>query len=156
VGETLKAFYKLRTAYKTLEGIHTTMSTLELELNYEDTQTPSSQHSTHSASNESIPAPMASSSESAETESKSERSSMEGITLKKSSRNISRTSLSRISTTASRMARDEVEMFTASGCSLCFGLLLLLLGMVPPSLGRVMSIVGFRGGRTSILFVFKM
>ena len=45
------------------------------------------------------------------------------------------------------MARDDVEEFTSSGCSLCFGLLLLLVGMVPPSLGRIMSIVGFRGDR---------
>jgi hypothetical protein len=45
------------------------------------------------------------------------------------------------------MARDEVEVFVKSGCSLCFGLMLLLLGMLPPSFGRVMSIVGFRGGR---------
>lgn len=45
-----------------------------------------------------------------------------------------------------RLDLNTVEVFTTSGTNLCFGILLLLLGVVPPTLAKVMSIVGFRGG----------
>jgi len=143
VAETLRSFYRLRTAYKTLEGIHTAISAIPTDddVDVTMTSTPRSRRSTESDD--------ARSSKAASTVSGSGSKEEEGITMCRPS---SKASIASLSKTKSRMARDEVEVFTRSGCALCFGLLLLLVGMVPPSLGRVMTIVGFRGGKRYLSF----
>lgn len=140
MAETLKSFYRLRTAYKTLEGIHNSLEALDFKIDYgahSDRNTPEG-----SIHDESEKTPGSSSSSISVKTAKSAQSTSNDKPLEMSMGNLS---LKR-SSTKTRMSRDEVEIFTASGCSLCFGVLLLLLGMVPPSLGRVMSIVGFKGG----------
>lgn len=41
---------------------------------------------------------------------------------------------------------QPMDVFIHSGSNLCFGLLLVILSLIPPSLGRLLSIIGFRGG----------
>ncbi|KAI9825492.1 MAG: Mitochondrial outer membrane protein iml2 [Phylliscum demangeonii] len=42
---------------------------------------------------------------------------------------------------------NPIDLFIYSGSNLCFGLLLLMISMIPPAFGRLLSIVGFRGDR---------
>ena len=53
--------------------------------------------------------------------------------------------------TAEQRAIDEsqstVDEFIISGANLCFGILQLVLSLIPPAIGKVLSVVGFRGSR---------
>ena len=42
---------------------------------------------------------------------------------------------------------NPVDLFIQSGTGLCFGLLLVMISMIPPAFGKLLAIVGFRGDR---------
>ena len=42
---------------------------------------------------------------------------------------------------------DPVDIFIYSGSNMCFGILMLILTLVPPSFARILSVVGFTGDR---------
>ena len=47
----------------------------------------------------------------------------------------------------SEILANPVDSFIHSGCNLCFGLLNVLISIIPPAFGRLLSIIGFRGDR---------
>lgn len=47
----------------------------------------------------------------------------------------------------SDMFTNPIDVFIHSGANLCFGLLLVMIAMIPPAFGKLLFIVGFRGDR---------
>lgn len=135
--EAMKSFYKLRTAYKTLEGLQQTVDQVVAK---RGTQQAAQQQEadTDSSDDEFMEVRSVQSNESdsprpppVETESKLAR----------------------------RTTRDAVEVldvFIESGTSLCFGILLLFISLIPPALTRLLSVLGFRGGEMNIKALFKL
>ncbi|EFR00408.1 hypothetical protein MGYG_03412 [Nannizzia gypsea CBS 118893] len=174
--ESIKAFYKLRKAYIALDSIaqmeekYLKENNLSLGVDSRfdsangspnlDKPTRSATHAADSSSHETkqdtkVPLPKSMST-----------TTFEEITnenLESSQRRLSRLTLgseSDVSKAAegpqAKLDTDEdvdifshpVDHFIHSGTSLCFGMLLLFISMVPPALNRILYIIGFRGDRS--------
>ncbi|CUS07265.1 unnamed protein product [Tuber aestivum] len=141
VVESMKAFYKMRSAYKTLEG---------LQVHVSGPNTPPARLDWMGGSKVSLPESLKAPEKGSGCGSNTLNTGMAGLDVRPASAGeVS----PRNSSTGDRPAKslgsqyNLVDKFIISGTNLCFGMLLLILGMVPPSMKRIMAIVGFRGDR---------
>ncbi|KAL5357024.1 mitochondrial outer membrane protein iml2 [Aspergillus floccosus] len=146
--ESIKGFYKMRKAYITLDGI------LKMEQKFMQMK----------RSGELSPAELAhsssrSSGQGADTKS-NPATAVEagGLSQKLSDLNVSRepTDSDMSAETSSDMLshdpdsdifRNQIDVFVHSGANFCFGILLLLISMVPPAFSKLLGIIGFHGDK---------
>lgn len=126
--ESMKAVYKLRTAYKTLENIQLEMAKIRGSMQLDGAG--QSRQSLGTGSN---------------SDNEPSGSLTPGLEMRGTGTSI-RSTASRPNT-AKIQSENLVDEFVISGVNLCFGVLLLILSMIPPSMRVVMSAVGFRGGK---------
>lgn len=159
--ESIKAFYRLRKAYITLDAI------LKMEEKFMESRDPSrvllhTASDLSKASATSDPTPTQSSSNTkaspathaALPEDKDLSRSLSGleVTPEPSSEVSSRSSTPSGSNVInhdpdSDIFKNEIDVFVHSGANFCFGILLLLISMVPPAFSKLLSIIGFHGDK---------
>lgn len=147
--ESIKGFYKLRKAYITLDGI-LKMEQKFMQLNQSGGTTPTEllQSSSRASGLDASKNPDANSVEAA------------GLSQKLSDINVSSEDESTTDASSTRSPADmlshdpdsdifknEIDVFVHSGANFCFGILLLLISMVPPAFSKLLGIIGFHGDK---------
>ena len=130
--ETMKAFYRMRSAYKTLEA---------LEVHVSGSLTPLPRPSGMGGSRVSL--------------ATSSKESTDGSQKSEAGEEFPENSIASHPEAPVTPDYSTTDGFVFSGTSLCFGLLLLVLGLVPPSMRRIMAVVGFRGGEEAVLDILQ-
>lgn len=157
--ESIKAFYRLRKAYIALDAIMKMEEKFMEQRNIQKVLLPST--SDLSASSAACPDTKSESSsllskngtKEATVEKAELNSSMNGLAI--SPRGVSPDASTGTSTPAKHIHHDpdsdifknEIDIFIHSGANFCFGILLLLISMVPPAFSKLLSIIGFHGDK---------
>lgn len=157
--ESIKAFYRLRKAYIALDAIMKMEERFMEQRNIHNVILPT----TSDLSSSSIACPDTKSESSSLSSKKDTKvatveqtelsSSMNGLAI--SSRGVSPDTSTGTSTPAKHIHHDpdsdifknEIDVFVHSGANFCFGILLLLISMVPPAFTKLLSIIGFHGDK---------
>lgn len=156
--EAIRGFYKMRKAYMTLDSI---LKMEERYLQRQQSERSQGSSSSHLSVN-SQSAPEQSASSSTSSLSRSAEKSDEELARDISQLQVSEADLAVPNSTGrSNLVLSEVykqdpdseefsctiDAFIHSGANLCFGILLLILSMIPPTFGRLLAIIGFRGDK---------
>lgn len=146
--ESVKGFYKLRKAYITLDAILKMEEKFMLER--QSGQAPESTRSSESFSRSRGPGK-------AHTDPTLSHSSEDALTAQINDLNIHDSAASTASAGTSTnmlnidpdsdLLKNQIDVFIHSGANFCFGILLLLISMVPPAFSKLLSIIGFYGDK---------
>jgi hypothetical protein len=158
--ESIKAFYRLRKAYITLDAI------MKMEEKFMESQDPKKVllPTTSDLSKSSAECPDNKSDSSSQTskedgkvataESAELSRSLSGlaVSLETSSPGASTGTLTPSAKHIhhdpdSDIFKNQIDIFVHSGANFCFGILLLLISMVPPAFSKLLSIIGFHGDK---------
>ncbi|KAL2872070.1 TTC39/IML2 family protein [Aspergillus lucknowensis] len=138
--ESIKGFYKLRKAYFALDAV------LKMEEKFMQSR---------QAGAKNTPSPTPSLKEPAEVDAVDAPEDLSKLHLADPGHGAvsSRTSTSEMINhdPDSDIFKNPIDVFVHSGASFCFGVLLLLISMVPPAFARLLSIVGFHGNKDRAL-----
>ncbi|CAI7634151.1 unnamed protein product [Penicillium bialowiezense] len=154
--ESIKAFYRLRKAYITLDAI------MKMEEKFMELNDPNKVLlPTASDITSSTAACPDTKSETSSLSSKKKTATVEQVELNASMNDLS-VSPGAISPPVSAGAstpkhihhdpdsdifKNEIDVFVHSGANFCFGILLLLISMVPPAFHKLLSVIGFHGDK---------
>jgi len=142
--ESIKAFYRLRKAYIALDAI------MKMEEKFMELKHPSRELLPGSSikSNSSSPCPSVAD-HAIPTDEKGLAKSLSGLNVSKEpASDVSGTSTPIINYDPdSDIFKNEIDVFVHSGANFCFGILLLLISMVPPAFSKLLSIIGFHGDK---------
>lgn len=143
--EAMKGFYKLRKAFLTLDAIIAAEEKALKEMNDSQFDLASQiidEKSGDSSDSSGVQTP------SNPTDSSTTVTSTEGtVDGEKTTDETPLQAKSKPVTSDTMVLDNPLDIFVHSGANMCFGILLLLLTLVPPAFSRILSIVGFSGDR---------
>ncbi|PLN81507.1 mitochondrial outer membrane protein iml2 [Aspergillus taichungensis] len=138
--ESIKGFYKLRKAYIALDAI------LKMEQKF-------IQEKRSADPKRSVPSPGPTKPDPKAAASETARISQQLSEMNVSDSDVSTDSSSRAQSDMlshdpdSDIFHNRIDVFVHSGANFCFGILLLLISMVPPAFSKLLSIIGFHGDK---------
>lgn len=139
--ESVKALYKLRKAYQTLD---------EISKSIRESKKPA-KGAEHKSTLDSLSLAVSDDQEMASLVEKFQKTRLNRLNESNSSTPVASSAASMNTTTSSATAlhqgSETIEEFIESGVDLCFGILQLVISIIPPTLGKILSVVGFRGSR---------
>lgn len=156
--ESVKALYKLRKAYQTLDEISRSIreanggATKGSGRLSKKTSLASLKSQTHRVSLDALGLAVSDDQEMAALTEKFQRTRLHRLNEGSATPSVKSSAASTASgaTTAAEalhQGSETIEEFIESGVDLCFGILQLVISIIPPTLGKILSVVGFRGSR---------